>query len=209
MNNSQRKKGLSKWNRKIHIYFGLFFLLFIWLFGISGVLLNHHWEFTNSWEKREVISYEKRIEISNEREKRRLQQEIVDKINLNGSIVNLRYSSDSLFLNFIVSKPGTRYEIQADLNDGNVLIKETKLDQWAVMTSLHKLRNPTQKEQGEQYQSILAFVWSISLDIVSVGLIVICLGGWFMWLQIPKKRFYLGLASILGGTLLCVYFLFL
>jgi hypothetical protein len=208
MDMTKRKKILIKWNRNIHIYLGLFMLLFIWLFGISGLLLNHHWEFASSWEKRKVISYEKMIAISSESEKHPLAQEIMDKLDLNGSIVNLRYSTDSVFLNFIVAKPGTRYDIQAGLNDGKILIQETKLDQWEVLRSLHKLRNPTQKEQGERYQPILAFIWSFSMDIVSVSLIVICLGGWYMWLQISGKRFYLGLVSIAGGFIFCIYFLF-
>lgn len=208
MDINKHNKSLIKWNRKIHIYLGLFLLLFIWLFGISGLLLNHHWEFANSWETRKVISYDKMIEISKEREKHTLVHEIMDKLNLKGSIVNLRYSTDSVYLNFIASKPGKRYDIQAGLNDGGILIKETKFDQWEILRSLHKLRNPTQKEQGEWYQSILAFIWSISIDIVSVGLIVICLGGWYMLLQIPRNRFYLGLVSIAGGFILCIYFLF-
>jgi len=205
---NRQKKNLVKWNQKIHIYLGLFLLLFIWLFGISGLLLNHHWEFANSWEKRKVISYDKTIEISQEREKHTLVHEIMNKLNLNGSIVNLRYSTDSIYLNFIAVQPGIRYEIQAGLNDGKIMIKETRLDQWEIMRSLHKLRNPTHNEQGEQYQPVVAFIWSFSMDIVSAGLIIICLGGWYMWLQVGRKRFYLGLISITGGFILCIYILF-
>ncbi|MCK5280131.1 MAG: PepSY-associated TM helix domain-containing protein [Cyclobacteriaceae bacterium] len=208
MDITKQKKSLIKWNRKIHIYLGLFLLLFIWLFGISGLLLNHHWEFANSWKKREVISYDKSIEISEEREKHILVHEIMDKLNLNGSIVNLRYSTDSAHLNFIVSKPGLRYDIQAGLNDGKVEIKETKLDQWAIMRSLHTSRNPTLKEQNERYSNVIASIWSFSMDIVSVGLIIICLGGWYLWLQVGRKRIYLGLISITGGFILCIYILF-
>ena len=29
------------WNKKLHIYIGLYFLLFLWLFSISGLFLNH------------------------------------------------------------------------------------------------------------------------------------------------------------------------
>jgi len=208
MDIDKQKKGLIKWNRKIHIYLGLFLLLFIWLFGISGLLLNHHWDFANSWERRKELSYDKTIEISQEREKRLLVVEILNKLDLSGTVVNLRYSTDSVFLNFIVSKPATRYEIQAGLNDGKIMIKESNFDQWEIMRTLHKLRNPTQKEQDGHYQPVLAFIWSLSIDVVSVGLIVICLGGWYMWLQVGKKRLYFGLISITGGFILCIYILF-
>ena len=207
MDITRQKKSLKKWNRKIHIYLGLYLLLFIWLFGISGLLLNHHWEFSNSWEKRKETSYSRNIEISREREKHILVHEIIDKLSVSGSIVNLRYSVDSTHLNFVATKPGIRYDIQASLYDGKIMIKETKLDQWAIMTSLHKLRNPTRKEQGNRYQSILAFIWSFSIDILSVGLIIICLGGWYLWLQVMGKRIYLGFISITLGFILCVYIL--
>jgi hypothetical protein len=206
--NIMLKKSLIKWNRKIHIYLGLFLILFIWLFGISGLLLNHHWEFANSWEKRKVNSYDKTIEISKEREKYMLVHEIMSKISLDGSVVNLRYSTDSLYLNFIATKPGMRYDIKANLNDGKILIEETEYDQWQILRSLHKLRNPTQKEQKERHQSTMAFIWTLSLDIVAVSLIIICLGGWYLLTQIPRKRFYLGLISLSGGFILCIYFLF-
>jgi hypothetical protein len=29
------------WNRKAHYYLGLYLLLFIWLFSLTGLLLNH------------------------------------------------------------------------------------------------------------------------------------------------------------------------
>lgn len=208
MKSTQLKKYLTKWNRKIHIYLGLFLLLFIWLFGLSGMLLNNHWGFANSWQKKEVTSYDKTIEISKERNKHILVGEIMDKLDMGGSIYNLRFSSDSSSLGFIASKPGMRYEVQADLVDGKIDIKETKLDEWEVMRSLHKLRNPTPNEQSEQYQPVWAFIWSISMDIVSIGLIIICLGGWYLWLKAERKRVYLGLISITGGFALCIYILF-
>ena len=41
MSKSEAIKGFEKWNRKIHIYLGLFLLLFLWLFSISGLFMNH------------------------------------------------------------------------------------------------------------------------------------------------------------------------
>jgi hypothetical protein len=204
---TKRKNVVIKWNRKIHIYLGLFLLLFIWLFGISGVLLNHHWEIANSWERREEFNFDKSIQISEEREKYPLAHEIMNELDLKGSIYNLRFSSDSSSLNFVVAKPGTRYEIQAQLNDGKIQIKGTRLDSWDMMRTLHKLRNPTLKEQSKRYPSALASIWSVSIDFVSAGVIVICLGGWYMWLQVSGRRFYLGLLSITAGLAMCIYFL--
>ncbi len=207
MDLTKLKKGLIKWSRKIHIYFGLCLLFFLMLFGFSGLLLNHHWEFANFWENRKEITYDKTIQISSEREQNALVHEIVNKLHLNGSIINPRFSDDSILMNFIVAKPGTRYDVQANLNEGKIMITEAKFNGWGTIRNLHTIRNPTPKEQDERYQSILASIWSLSIDVVSVGLIVICLGGWYLWLQVGRKRFYLGLISISGGLILCIYFL--
>lgn len=206
---SKEKKILINWNRKIHIYLGLYLLFFMWLFGFSGLLLNHHWEFANFWENRIETGYDKTIQISEERDQEALVHEIMNKLNLNGSVNNLIFSTDSVFFNFVISKPGTRYVVKANLNNGKIMITEMKLNNWGIMRILHTSRNPSSKEQSERYPSIIASIWSISLDIVSVGLIVMCLGGWYVWMQAQRKRFYLGLVSITGGFILCIYLLLL
>ncbi len=33
--------ALRTWNRRLHYYFGLYFLFFTWLFALTGLLLNH------------------------------------------------------------------------------------------------------------------------------------------------------------------------
>jgi hypothetical protein len=207
METNKQKKGLLKWNLKIHIYIGLYLLFFIWLFGFSGLLLNHHWEFANFWEERKETSFEKTITISGAREEYRLVHDIMHKIDLNGNISNAKFSDDSILLSFIISKPGTRYDIQANLIDGNILIKEMNFNKWGIMRALHVLRNPTLSEQGGRYQSAMASIWSISMDIVSVSLIMLCLGGWYLWIKATRKRFYLGLISVACGFILCVFFL--
>ena len=42
---------VRRWNKKIHIYLGLYMLLFLWLFSISGLLINHHNWFQDKYEK--------------------------------------------------------------------------------------------------------------------------------------------------------------
>jgi len=199
--------GLIKWSRKIHLYLGLCFLLFIMLFGCSGLLLNHHWEFAKFWENRKEIKYDKTIQISSDRDQEVLAQEIVNKLYLHGSILNPKFSNDSLLLDFMVAKPGTRYDVQANLNDGKIIIKEAAYNGWGTMRNLHTIRNPTPKERGERHPSVLASVWSFSIDMIAAGLMFICLLGWYLWLQTGRKRFYQGLISLAGGFIICIYFL--
>lgn len=46
----RRPTSARIWNRRIHNYVGLYFLVFIWLFALSGLLLNHSdWTFAEFW----------------------------------------------------------------------------------------------------------------------------------------------------------------
>ena len=53
---------LQRWNRKLHYYAGLFLLFFLWLFAVTGLVLNHPtWNFAESWKNRKDTNYEREI----------------------------------------------------------------------------------------------------------------------------------------------------
>lgn len=209
MNTVAKKKKWLRWNLKVHLYIGLFILFFIWLFGFSGLLLNHHWEFANFWEERKEQSSSWVIEIVRNKEPYVLAHDIAHKLNLNGSVGNITFSNDSLGLNFIVSKPGTRYDFQAMLDDGKIVVKELKFNKWGILRALHVLRNPSLEERADNHQTIMASIWGVSVDILSVSLIALCLGGWIMWLKVRGRKFILGLISLSCGFVLCIWYILL
>src|SRR4026209_2868071 len=56
----------EKWNRKLHFYLGLYFLFFLWLFSLTGLLLNHgRWAMAGAANRRQESRYERSIEIPN------------------------------------------------------------------------------------------------------------------------------------------------
>jgi hypothetical protein len=55
--------GFKVWNRKLHYYLGLYFLLFLWLFAFSGLLLNHGaWSFAQFFPNRKVTILERAVQ---------------------------------------------------------------------------------------------------------------------------------------------------
>jgi len=59
-----RFRVFKRWNRKLHFYAGLFLLFFMWLFALSGLLLNHPtWSFTEFWNNRKQTNYEREITV--------------------------------------------------------------------------------------------------------------------------------------------------
>jgi hypothetical protein len=58
----QLAETLKVWNRKLHYYLGLYLLFFVWLFALSGLLLNHSsWKFAEFWGNRKQATYERAI----------------------------------------------------------------------------------------------------------------------------------------------------
>src|SRR5690349_22926921 len=59
---SRLRVRLERWNRKLHYYAGLFLLFFLWLFAVTGLVLNHPtWSFAESWTKRKETNSERTI----------------------------------------------------------------------------------------------------------------------------------------------------
>ena len=58
-------KGLvtvERWNRKLHYYLGLFLLFFLWLFSLTGLLLNHgSWRLAAAANQRQETRYEQTL----------------------------------------------------------------------------------------------------------------------------------------------------
>jgi hypothetical protein len=56
------KATAELWNRRMHFYLGLFFLLFLWLFSLTGLLLNHgRWALAQAANQRRETRYEQHI----------------------------------------------------------------------------------------------------------------------------------------------------
>src|SRR2546428_9507193 len=60
---SSTDQRFKAWNQKLHIYLGLYFLIFLWLFAGSGLLLNHGPMFAEFWSKRQQSTTERPIVI--------------------------------------------------------------------------------------------------------------------------------------------------
>jgi len=53
------RSAVEAWSLKVHIFLGLYFLFFLWLFCLSGVVLNHpKWRIAGFWSERKQISSE-------------------------------------------------------------------------------------------------------------------------------------------------------
>ena len=115
---SRLRVRLERWNRKLHYYAGLFLLFFLWLFSITGLVLNHPtWSFAESWTKRTDTNSERAITAPGPEVKGDLAQarEIMGQLGIEGEILWTTTRSDTNQFEFQVRRPGHYNFIKADL----------------------------------------------------------------------------------------------
>jgi hypothetical protein len=192
------------WNRKLHNYLGLYFLLFIWLFSVTGLLLNHHWSFAEFWDQRQETSVERAIMPPTATGDLAVAQELMHQLDIVGELNETKRSpqGDQFVVN--VARPGQMFNIEANLATRRAVVKETRVNGWGVLHMLHTFTGVKQNEPTRQRDWWLMTLWAVSMDALSVGLIVLVLTGLYLWYRLPKKR-WPGMIA-LGLGMVCVGF---
>src|SRR6266850_3652065 len=130
----------ERWNRKLHFYAGLFLLFFLWLFALSGLILNHPtWSFAESWKNRKEKTYEKEITVPGPEVKGDLGQarEIMKQLGIEGEILWTTTRTSADLFDFQVRRPGHFYFIKADFAQKRVQLRQSDVDVWGVIKVLH------------------------------------------------------------------------
>ena len=85
--------------------------------------------------------------------------------------------------------------------------KWLKLNAWGVVDALHKFTGVKMDEPAITRDWILTRIWSLAMDAVALGLVLLVLGGLYLWYRLPAKRLP-GLAVLAAGIACCAFFLF-
>jgi hypothetical protein len=207
---SRFRAGFARWNRKLHYYTGLFLLCFLWLFALSGLILNHpSWSFAESWTNRKDANYEREIVAPGPELKGDLAQahEIMKQLGIEGEILWTTTRSDPNQFEFQVRRPGHFYFLKADLAKQRVTVRHSVVNLWGVMKVLHVFTGVQMDDARQSRDWALTWLWAISMDAVAAGLIIMVLGSLYMWWELPQKRVpgavALGLGSLICG-LFCI-----
>ena len=97
---------VRRWNKKIHIYLGLYMLLFLWLFSISGLFINHHNWFQGKSEKP--------IQLPQGADDQAKAEDLRDQLGLEGEILRPRTNQRGHFI-FTVDGVEEAMSVDADL----------------------------------------------------------------------------------------------
>ena len=200
-------KRIIVWNRKLHIHVGLFLLLFIWLFSLSGLLLNHGgWKFASFWEQRKQKETVIQIVLPAQLDSAALLDYVMEKLDVSGEVTNVKYSAEAL--DFRVTSPGTGKELHVDLRKGTVNRKEYELNIWGKIRTLHTFNGVDKKNINKEANWLVTSVWKFSMDGIAIALIFLCVSSWIMWFRI-RKDYIWGALILIMGFLTSFYFVYL
>ena len=199
---------LRRWNRKAHYFLGLYLLLFTWFFAVSGLVLNHsEWRVAQFWERRAEATAERAIAVPGEQGDVAMAQDLMRQLAIVGEVGEVRRNRDGTRIDVQVVKPGHVYKVEARLDSARARVTEIRLDAWGAMDALHKFTGVRMDDSAQTRDWWLTRLWSLAMDAVGVGLVVLVLSGVWMWWRLIPKRVP-GAIALALGVACCAFFLF-
>lgn len=193
-------------NRKLHIYLGLFIIFFVWLFFVTGLIMNHtKWKVRNFYEKRieETISFNVSDRIIHGNHDR--VNTIKNYLNIEGEVSNIRIKAGNI--GFRVSSPGLVQEVNVD-SAGRGSMKVLKYNFWGKLHTLHLFNGMDKNDPGQRPDWIVTKLWRIMMDLTAIILIILSLGSWIMWYKV-RRDYKAGYIFLAAGIIIAGYYLFL
>ncbi|HYK87587.1 MAG TPA: PepSY-associated TM helix domain-containing protein [Acidobacteriota bacterium] len=187
------------WIRRLHMYIGLYFLFFLWLFCLSGIVLNHpKWTFAEFWNERRQTSREVQISRPADTEDLAICRSLLEQTGIRGEISgNINRTAPGV-ISFRVVRPGDIYDIKADLDSRQARIDQIHVNGWGVMNMLHSFSGVRRGDPTLHQNWWATGIWRFSMDALSVGMVITVLGGIYLWFIQIRKRFWGAVALLLG-----------
>jgi len=194
------------WNLRLHTWIGLFLLLFIWLFAVSGLVLNHpRWEFARLWDNRQESTTHHEVKLpANATDDIKI-QETVRQLGLHGEID--RMESKHGHIEFRVARPGLINVVSLSPAMGRVKVKEIRVNSWGVMKQLHSFTGIRADNPSERREWAMSWVWSIAMDATAIALLLFIFSGLWIWYR-RKENIIVGLIVLILGCAACGFFVF-
>jgi hypothetical protein len=194
--------------RKLHNYLGLFLLLFLWMFSVSGLVLNHSaWPAGKFWDVREESNIDRAIRAPTATSDVAIAADLMRQLEIVGEVGDIRRHPDGAQLDFQVVKPGQVFRVDARLDSAVARVTEIRVNTWGVMDALHKFTGMKMGESRERRDWLLTRVWSFAMDALAVGMIILVGSGIYLWLRRAETR-RLGLLALTAGVACCAFLLF-
>jgi hypothetical protein len=196
--------GLEAWNRRVHYFLGLYFLLFIWLFSLTGLLLNHpRWRVSRIPNDPNPV-YEQAIQSPLGATDLARAQDVIRQLGLRGEI-DWPASRQPDRLDFNVVYPRQATQVAVDLRTMRATVRTTNRPLWPALTILHTFSGSRYNALTTRREWLLTSVWTFAMDALAIGLVIMVCGSYYMWYRVKPKR-TLGALALGAGFFACALF---
>ena len=192
-------------SRKLHIHLGLLLLIFIWLFSLTGLILNHgNWKFASFWEEREesIINFTVPDSVLKNPSP---QARAMKFLKISGEVQLQQKTSE--ILEFRVQSPGMVNDIHIDLANGSGTKKVLKYNMWGKLRTLHTFNGMNKENPSQSPNWVITNIWRFAMDAIAIGLIIICVSSWMMWYKV-RKEYKMGYVILISSFITAGYFIF-
>jgi hypothetical protein len=187
------------WIRKLHYYVGLYCLAFLWLFCISGLLLNHPgWRFAEFWPQRKQAQYERAVKVGAAGGELDRAHEIMSQLGIRGEVEWTVPKQAAGRFRFRVTRPGRVYEVEAEEGRGRARVTEIAVNGWGVLSALHHFNGVRMNDTRNARDWFLTGVWTFCMDALAAGLLFILASGVYVWWRSGRRRLAGRVAMALG-----------
>ena len=199
---TQATVRFHEWNRRLHFYLGLYFLFFIWLFALSGWLLNHG-QFATAVgaTERQETRYERAVAPLAGVSDTDRARDLMRQLQLTGEISWPASQPRDAFA-FGVSRPIDSSQVRVDLETQQASVRHFENSPASAFRIFHAFSGTRYVDTNER-DWILTTVWVGAMDALGIGLVLMVLGSYVMWWRLKRNR-VLGLIVLAAGLVSCV-----
>src|SRR5262245_52623623 len=154
----------ERWNRKLHYYLGLYFLLFLWLFSFTGLLLNHpRWSMSHIPNDANP-EYERSIEPPAGGIDLEHARDVMRQLDLRGEIDWPQTSQSPGRLDFNVAYPKRAAQVKVDLVRNRATVRQFDRSLWSALRISHTFSGSRYNAPGSRRDWLLTSVWVVAMD---------------------------------------------
>ncbi|HEV3217127.1 MAG TPA: hypothetical protein VGZ27_15450 [Vicinamibacterales bacterium] len=195
----------EKWNRKLHYYLGLYFLFFLWLFLLTGLLLNHGgWRIAQAASHRTETGYERAMAPPRGKTDLARARDAVRQLDLQGEIEWPAVPPPRGHFVFSVARPKDASQVDIDLATKMATVQHWENGGLTVFRIFHTFSGSRYNAPGQRDWA-LTTIWVVAMDALAAGLILMVLGGYYMWYRLERTH-TLGFLALAAGFASCAMF---
>ncbi len=199
--------SVEAWNRRLHYYLGLYFLLFTWLFSFTGLLLNHPRWALSRIPNNPNPSLERQIEAPAGATDLERARDLMRQLGVRGEIEWPQPPMAPGRLDFNVAYPKQAFQIRVDLERRLATVQQIDRSAWSAVRIMHAFSGSRYNVPATSRDWVLTTAWVVAMDALAVGLLVMVLGSYYMWYRIKPNR-SLGWIALSAGFATCALFVF-